>query len=126
VRAVEYDLTLVQRIRCYFSNNPNVVEHSMFWGLGFILSGHVVVGAHNTRLMARVGADHYDRALKNRYTSIIDFTSRPLKGFVYVEPEGIDTDVELHKWIHHCENVVKRMPPKKSAYQETTLERTTA
>jgi hypothetical protein len=121
---MEYDITLVQRIRRYFCNNPNVVEQPMFWGLGFIIEGHVVVGATNTRLMARVGAEHYQRALKNPYTSIIDFTSRPLKGFVYVEPEGIVSDIELYKWIHHCEIIVGRMPPKKSAYHE--LDRSTA
>lgn len=106
------DEQLVQRIRQYFSGNKNVVEKPMFGGLAFLLDGHTCVGTNAQRLMARVGPRHYERALKEMYTTIMDFTGKPLKGFVYVEPEAITDDNDLFKWIRHCESFVRSLPPK--------------
>lgn len=107
-----YDEQLAQRIRHYFSENPDIVEKPMFGGLAFLLDGHMCVGTNDRRLMARVGPRHYERALKEMYTTIMDFTGKPLKGFVYVEPEAITSDTALFKWIRHCESFVRSLPPK--------------
>ncbi|MBC6905514.1 RNA methyltransferase [Saccharophagus sp. K07] len=107
-----YDEQLAERIRRYFSNHDGVVEKQMFGGLAFLVDGHMCVGTNGRRLMARVGPRHYERALKEMYTSIMDFTGKPLKGFVYVEPEAITSDSSLHKWIRHCEHFVRSLPPK--------------
>jgi TfoX/Sxy family transcriptional regulator of competence genes len=107
-----YDQQLAERIRQYFSSCNNIVEKNMFGGLAFMLDGHMCVGTTNSRFVARVGPRHYERALQEMYTSIIDFTGKPLKGFVYVEPEAISTDPALYKWIRHCEKFVRSLPPK--------------
>jgi TfoX/Sxy family transcriptional regulator of competence genes len=107
-----YDLQLAERIRQYFSGRNNVIEKNMFGGLAFMLHGHMCVGTTDSRLMARVGPKHYEKALQEMYTTIMDFTGKPLKGFVYVEPEAITSDPALHKWIKHCEKFVDSLPPK--------------
>lgn len=107
-----YDQQLAERIRQYFSGRNNVIEKNMFGGLAFMLHGHMCVGTTDSRLMARVGPKHYEKALQEMYTTIMDFTGKPLKGFVYVEPEAITTDSALYKWIKHCEKFVGSLPPK--------------
>lgn len=107
-----YDQQLAERIRQYFSQRGNIVEKNMFGGLAFMLDGHMCVGTTDHRLMARVGPKHYEKALQEMYTTIMDFTGKPLKGFVYVEPEAITTDSALYKWIRHCEKFVQSLPPK--------------
>jgi TfoX/Sxy family transcriptional regulator of competence genes len=109
-----YDQQLAERIRRYFSDRTDIVEKQMFGGLAFVVDGHMCVGTTDSRLMARVGPKHYQKALQEMYTTIMDFTGKPLKGFVYVEPEAISTDPALYRWIRHCENFVRSLPPKQS------------
>lgn len=53
-------------------------------------------------LMARVGPDAYETALNTKGAHSMDFTGRPMKGFVHVTPEGYDTDEQLEYWIQVC------------------------
>lgn len=109
-----YDLQLASRIRDYFSavSTSPVIEKEMFGGLAFMLGGHMCVGATGTRLMARVGPASYNAALQDMHATVMDFTGKPLRGFVYVEPEALVTEKGLHKWIARCETFVKKLPPK--------------
>lgn len=110
-----YDQKLAQRIRGYFSSGANhkpIIEKEMFGGLAFMMDGNVCVGATGPRLMARVGPDQYDDALKDMHTTIMDFTGKPLRGFVYVEPEALETETGLHDWLERCETFVTQLPPK--------------
>ena len=36
----------------------------------------------------------------------MDFTGRPMKGYVYVDPGGIATDQELQTWVDLCAEYV--------------------
>lgn len=116
---MSYDQALASRIRKYFENHLNVEEKKMFGGLAFMVNGHMCVGANDHRLMARVGPQSYMHVLEdNMYATIMDFTGKPLKGFLYMEPEATDTDEELFKWIELCENFVLTLPPKTQAPQQ--------
>jgi len=107
-----YDEGVAERIREFFADHPNAVEKKMFGGLAFMLSGHMCCGVVKDTLMARVGADQYLDALKKPYTKEMDFTGKPLKGFVYVEPEGFESDEELEYWVSLCERFVSTLPTK--------------
>lgn len=107
-----YDEKLASRIRKYFSGREDIKEKHMFGGLAFMLGGHMCVGATEHRLMARVGPKHYDQALQNMHATIMDFTGKPLKGFVYVEPEALVTDSGLLQWLKQCDTFVSSLPPK--------------
>jgi len=56
------------------------------------------VGVEKNRLMARIGPDAYDNALTRKGCRPMDFTSRPMRGFVFVESEGLRSDEELASW----------------------------
>lgn len=109
---MSYDQNLTQRIRDYFAGRDDVAEKHMLGGLAFTLGGHMCVGANDHRLMARVGPAQYQSVLQNMHATIMDFTGKPLPGFVYVEPEAIATEKGLHYWIHLCERFVINLPPK--------------
>jgi hypothetical protein len=42
----------------------------------------------------------------------MDFTGRPLKGFVLVDPQGLTTDAELRSWLDRAQDFVSTLPPK--------------
>ena len=54
------------------------------------------------RLMARIGEDIMQKALKKNGCKPMDITGKPMKGFVFIEPEGFDLDTELDYWVQLC------------------------
>ena len=51
------------------------------------------------RLMARIGPEVYEASLKEKGSRKMDFTGKPMKGFVYIYSDGIDNDDDLKYWI---------------------------
>lgn len=64
-------------------------------------------------LMVRVGPEKYEKALSEKHVKAMDFTGKPLKGYVYVEPLGFKTEKIFKKWIERGIEFVKTLPPKK-------------
>ncbi len=54
-----------------------------------MVNGNMCCGVVKDDLMIRVGPDDHEEALARPYTRIMDFTHRPMKKMVYVEPEGV-------------------------------------
>lgn len=86
----------------------------MFGGAAFMVRKHMCVGVVNDILMARVGPDQYANCLKDKHAKEMTFTGKPLKGMVYVESDGISTEVQLTKWIEKCLHFVSTLPEKKT------------
>jgi len=51
------------------------------------------------RLMARIGKEQYETALTKMGCKEMDFTGKPMKGYVFIGPEGFDNDEDLETWI---------------------------
>lgn len=107
-----YDEGLAERIRELFEDRNDVEEKKMFGGIAFMLRGHMCVGVVNEVLMARVGPEQYKAALKRPHARKMDFTGKPMNGFLYVDPEGFESDGQLRDWVELCESFVKTLPPK--------------
>ena len=107
-----YDEGLAERLREIFADRYDVDEKRMFGGLAFMLHGHMCCGIVNDTLMARVGADQYADALQRSHAREMDFTGKAMKGFVYVDPAGFETDEDLRDWVAICEGFVNSLPPK--------------
>ena len=86
----------------------------MFGGLAFMLDGRMFVGIIGGTLMARVGAQRYGDALDLPHVREMDFTGRPMKGYVYVDPAGLFEDHDLHAWVSWCAAHVAGLPPAKA------------
>ena len=78
---------------------PGFAEKKMFGGLCFLLNGNMACGINGDQLMVRVGPDGYQDALSQPHAREMDFTGRALKGFVYVDPEGLMEESELDGWV---------------------------
>jgi TfoX/Sxy family transcriptional regulator of competence genes len=107
-----FDEGLAHRIREHLPDKSDVKERKMFGGLCFMVSGHMCCGIIENKLMARIGPDHYESCLKKKYVSEMDFTGKPMKGFLYVDPAGISDDSDLMDWISVCINFIETLPPK--------------
>lgn len=107
-----YDEGVAQRLREVFDGRDNVTEMKMFGGIAFMISGNMCCGVMGDSLMARVGPERYEEALQRPHANEMDFTRRPMKGFVIVEPEGFASDEDLASWVALCEEFVATLPAK--------------
>ncbi len=108
-----YNEKLAERLRTSLSAvAPEVVERRMFGGLALMVNGHMCVGVNGNELMVRVGPEAYTDALEQAHAREMDFTGKPLRGFVYVAPEGIATAESLGDWIQRGLDFVLSLPPK--------------
>jgi hypothetical protein len=107
-----FDQGLAERLRDLLGARPGVTEKKMFGGLAFMLNGHMAIGIAGDRLMARIGPDAYQEALGRPHVKEMDFTGKPMKGYVFVSPEGIESDAALEAWAGMCMGFVGSLPPK--------------
>lgn len=54
----------------------------MFGGMAFMLNGNMCCGVIGDQLVARIGPEGYESALSESHTKPMDFTGRPMKGYV--------------------------------------------
>ena len=109
---MSYDEGLAERIRDVLADVPDVTEKKMFGGLCLLVSGNMCCGIVNETLMARVGPEQYEESLKLPHAREMDFTGKPLKGMICVDPEGIAEDEDLQAWVDRCREFMKTLPPK--------------
>ena len=107
-----FDIELAARIRRSLAGRHDVVEKRMFGGLCFMVKGHMCCGAAGNDLVLRVGAERFEQALKRPHARPMDFTGKPLKGFVYVSPEGVGTRRQLDEWLAMALANVESLPMK--------------
>ena len=107
-----FDEGLAERLREVFRGKRGVIEKRMFGGVAFMVRGYMAVGIVGDALMARVGPDEYDQLLQMEHVRPMDFTGRPMKGYVYVAPDGLDSQAELEAWVERCVQYVDTLPPR--------------
>jgi TfoX/Sxy family transcriptional regulator of competence genes len=105
-----YDEDLAERVRALLPAEP-VTERQMFGGLAFMLNGHMFCGVVKDTLMARLGPDAADRALDQPHVRPMDFTGRPMKGMVFIDPGGLGGP-ELQRWVDAAAEYARTLPPK--------------
>lgn len=94
-----YDEQLARRIRHIVAERKDVSELKMFGGLAFLFAGRMGCGVVREELMVRLPAGESDEAMRQAHVRPMDFTGRPLKNFIYVEPEGFTSKASLEKWV---------------------------
>lgn len=107
-----FDEHLADRVRQSLARRTDITEKTMFGGLAFLLHGNLCCCVMGQDLMVRVGPAAYQDALARPHARIMDFTRKPLKGYLYVGPKGIATAASLREWLARATDFVGTLPPK--------------
>ena len=107
-----YDESLAHRVRRLLATVDNIYERRMFGGLAFMLNGNMCCCVEKDNLVVRTGPDAYDDALTRPHARVFDFTGRPMRGFVYVESDGLAGETELRDWVNTALAFAGSLPPK--------------
>lgn len=96
-----YNDILAERVRQILSTkNVTVEEKNMMGGLTFMVNGKMCVGILKDDLMARIAPEAYENALLKEGCREMDFTGKPMKGFVFIDSGGTDHKENLKYWIN--------------------------
>lgn len=105
-----YDEELATRIRQTLGPRMGLTEKKMFGGLAFLIDGKMFCGIVKDDLMVRVGPDSYEQALTKPHARPMDFTGRPMNGYVFVDSAGLRTGKALGAWIEQGAAFVAKLP----------------
>lgn len=101
-----FDEYLGERIRRVLEEKRvNFTEKKMMGGLIFSVDEKMMCGIHidkkygDSLLMARIGEAAYAKAIEKEVCLPMDFTGRPMKGYIFVTPDGFDMEEDLAYWI---------------------------
>ena len=95
-----YNESLAARIEKFFTAKRVAFESKrMMGGLVFMVNGKMCVGVEQKRLMARIDPDAQTAALGRKGCSPMDFTGRPMRGYIFVAMEALRTDAQLESWL---------------------------
>jgi TfoX/Sxy family transcriptional regulator of competence genes len=108
---VAFDEALTDRVRDVLPARPELSERRMFGGIAFMLAGNMCCGVINDDLMVRLGDDG-EAALAEPHTRPMDFTGKPVKTTIYVDPAGTAKDADLAKWVEAGADFAASLPPK--------------
>lgn len=111
-----YNQHLADRVREALVTQPHVEEKKMMGGLTFMVNGKMCVGVLQDDLMARIDPDMYETALEKTGCRQMNFTGKPMKGFVFIDPDGTDKQADLDYWI----NLALEFNPKAKASKKRT------
>jgi len=101
-----YDQYTADRITRILEDRKSSFEaRKMMGGLIFMIDGKMACGVHYDKkketdlLMVRVGQENYPTLLERDDAMPMDFTGRPMKGYIFIKPDGYDNDQDLEFWI---------------------------
>jgi hypothetical protein len=108
---VAYDEALADRVRAALPSDAVIREQQMFGGLAFLVDGHMTCGLVGASLMLRLGRDAADAALNRPHVRPMDFTGKPLRTMVYVDPPGL-RGAALRRWVAAAVEHTRTLPSK--------------
>jgi hypothetical protein len=109
---VPVDESLLARVRAALARRRGVSEKRMFGGVAFMLRGHMCCGILGTTLMVRLAPGEAQALLAPPHVRPMDFTGRPMRGFLYVAGPALRTAPQLKKWVDRAVAYAASLPPK--------------
>src|SRR5262245_4798905 len=107
-----YNEKLAERVRVALAGRRDVVEKRMFGGVAFMAGGRMTCGIVGSTLMVRLSPEAADTFLNEPHVRPMDFTGRPMRGFLYVDPPGLKTAAALQKWTDRAMAYAEAQPKK--------------
>jgi TfoX/Sxy family transcriptional regulator of competence genes len=108
-----YSEELAERLRHHLLRDPRVSEKKMFGGLSFLVDGKMFCGVLGNDLMVRVDPSDSETLLDQPHVRPMDFTGRPMRGFLYVDPGGYENDEALVEWTRRALGYVATLPQRR-------------
>ncbi len=109
-----YNENLADRIRERLAELPKIEEKEMMGGLTFMVNGKMCVGIIKDEMMCRIDPEIHEMAIEKTGCRTMDFTKKPMKGWIMVDESGMKSNKDLNYWIELALAYNKRAKSSKS------------
>ena len=107
-----YSEQLAERIRDALGGRPGIVERKMFGGVAWMLDGNMACGVIGEDLLVRLAREDAAAAQAKEGVGPMEFTGRPMRGFVLVDGGAVAEDDELGRWVDAGADFAQSLLPK--------------
>jgi len=97
-----FDEKLADRIREAVQHIPKVEEKFMFGGVCFMVNGKMCIGVVKDEMMCRIDPKLDEIVLERNGCRRMDFTGKPMKGYVFISKEGMKSKKDFEYWVNLC------------------------
>lgn len=97
-----FDEKLVDRIRESLVDIKKVEEKNMFGGVCFMVNGKMCIGVVKDEMMCRIDPKMDEIVLEKEGCRQMDFTGKPMKGYVFISNSGMKTKKAFEYWVSLC------------------------
>jgi TfoX/Sxy family transcriptional regulator of competence genes len=95
-----YDELLAERIaNKLLQHEVLFIEKKMFGGIAFMIDDKMCIGVMKDEIMLRILDEKYEFLIEQPHTKPMQFTGKTMKGFLFIEESGFQTDKDLQQWI---------------------------
>jgi TfoX/Sxy family transcriptional regulator of competence genes len=107
-----YNVDLEDRIDRLMGGFGEVTKKKMFGGVCYLIKGNMCFGIHKESLIVRISPDKAEELMRSEYVIPFDITGKPMKGWVLVSPDIVETDEQLLDMMKLGVNFAKTLPKK--------------
>lgn len=104
---------IADRIREALIDQNNVLEKYMFGGVCFMVNDKMCIGVIKEDMMIRIDPALEEEVLSKNGCRVMDFQRRPMKGYFYIDAEGMRSKKDFDFWINLCLAFNKEAKPSK-------------
>ena len=107
-----YDEAPAERVRDLLMHRGDLTERKMFGGIAWMVAGNMACGILGEDLIVRLEPEEAEKALSEKRTHQVDFTGRPSRGMVVVEPAALAEPADLAGWVDAGVGFASSLPAK--------------
>jgi hypothetical protein len=110
---VAYDEELADRIREVVQGEPGLTEKAMFGGLAFLVGGNMAVSASGQGgMLLRCDPAQTEDLVREPHVARFEMRGREMDGWLRVDPEAVDAEDDLRRWVSHGVTYARSLPAK--------------
>ena len=107
-----YNIDLEQRIDKLASRFGDISKKRMFGGIGYLMNGNMCFGIHKEYLIIRTSPEKSEELFKSEYVTPFNITGRPMKGWLLVSPDAVETKEQLLDMLQIAASFAAALPGK--------------
>jgi TfoX/Sxy family transcriptional regulator of competence genes len=107
-----YNLDLEDRIDRLKDRLGKIVKKKMFGGIGYLMNGNMCFGIHKESLVLRTSPEEAEELMRSEYVTPFDITGKPMKGWLLVSPDVLETDDQLLDMLRLGVSFAETLPKK--------------
>ena len=107
-----YNLDLEYRIDLLSDRFGDITKKKMFGGVGYLMNGNMCFGIHKEYLIIRTSIEKAEDLFRSEYVKPFDITGKPMKGWLMVSPDYVETEDKLLEILRLGVSFVETLPKK--------------